>query len=169
MADACGEPPRDLQQFLSLFRWGKHRLLVARNALNPQEVKYFISDAPEATPVKTLLRVAFARWTIERAFEDSKTELGMDHFEVCKFQSIQRHLIISCVSHVFLSEFCLKHRGEKPRPDAVPGTNGNRVAGSALVQRRTLFPTIRQNHRRAIEFYTTTNYQSPPQPSTAYH
>jgi hypothetical protein len=55
----------------------------------------------------------FTRWIIERAFEDSKTELRMDHFEVRKFGSIQRHLILSCLSHVFLSEFCWKHRGGK--------------------------------------------------------
>ena len=72
-----------------------HHLLVARNALNPKEIKYFISNVPEATPVETLLRVAFTRWTVERAFEDSKTELGMNHFEARKFISIQRHLILS--------------------------------------------------------------------------
>jgi SRSO17 transposase len=82
-------------------------LLVARNALDHEEVKYFISNAPESMPAETLLRVAFTRWVIERAFEDSKTELGMDHFEVRRFLSIQRHLILSCLSHIFLSEFCL--------------------------------------------------------------
>ena len=146
-----------------------HHLLVVRNALNPAEVKYFISNAPEATPVATLLRVAFTRWTIERAFEDSKTELGMDHFEVRKFQSIQRHLILSCVSHVFLSEFCQKYRGKKPGPDAVPGTNGDGVAGSAVGRRRPLFPTIRRKHRSAISPNPTAKCSRPPQPSTAYN
>jgi len=146
-----------------------HHLLVARNALNPQEIKYFISNAPEATPVETLLRVAFTRWTIERAFEDSKTELGMDHFEVRKFISIQRHLILSCVSHTFLSEFCLRHRGEKTGPDVVPGTDGNRVACSLVGQRRTLFPEIRRNHRSAIGRNATAKRQGSLQPSTAYN
>ena len=146
-----------------------HHLLVARNTLNPQEIKYFISNAPENTPVEILLRVAFTRWTIERAFEDSKTELGMDHFEVRKFISIQRHLILSCVSHTFLSEFCRRHRGEKIRPDVVPGANGHRVAGALVGQRRTLFPPIRRNHRGAIGVNTTTKRQSSSQPSTAYN
>jgi len=146
-----------------------HHLLVARNALNPKEIKYFISNAPEVTPVETLLRVAFTRWTIERAFEDSKTELGMDHFEVRKFISIQRHLILSCVSHAFLSEFCLRHRGEKTGPDVVPGTDGNRVACSLVGQRRALFPEIRRNHRSAIGLNATTKRQGALQPSTAYN
>ena len=125
-----------------------HHLVVARNVLNPSEVKYFISNAPETTPVETLLHVAFRRWTIERAFEDSKTELGMDHFEARKFKAIERHLILSCVSHVFLSEFCLKQRGKKSRPDAVPGPDDHGVAGSAMGQERSLLPEVRRNHRR---------------------
>jgi len=146
-----------------------HHLLVARNALNPKEIKYFISNAPEATPVETLLRVAFTRWTIERAFEDSKTELGMDHFEVRKFISIQRHLILSCVSHTFLSEFCLRHKEKKTGPDVVPATDGNRVACSLVGQRRTLFPEIRRNHRSAIGLNATAKRQGSLQPSTAYY
>jgi SRSO17 transposase len=57
--------------------------------------------------------VAFSRWRIERLFEDSKTELGMDHFEVRNYLSIQRHLILTCVSHLFLAEFWLAHRDKK--------------------------------------------------------
>ena len=157
LADAHGLPSRP------------HHLLVARNALNPKEIKYFISNAPEATPVETLLRVAFSRWTIERAFEDSKTELGMDHFEVRKFISIQRHLILSCVSHTFLSEFCLRHRGEKIGSDVVPDTNGNRVAGSLVGQRRALLPHICRKHRSAIGLNATAKRQGPLEPSTAYN
>jgi hypothetical protein len=107
-------------------------LLVARNVLDATEVKYFLSNAPESTSVAVLLRVAFTRWMIERAFEDSKTELGLDHFEVRKFGSIQRHLILSCLSHVFLSEFCLRHLGEKSGPDGVPGPHGHGVAGTVV-------------------------------------
>jgi SRSO17 transposase len=37
-----------------------HHLMVARNVLQPEEVKFFLSNAPEATPVEVLLRVAFS-------------------------------------------------------------------------------------------------------------
>jgi len=56
--------------------------------------------------------VAFRRWRIERLFEDGKSGLGLDHFEVRHFRSISRHLVIACVSHLFLAEFRQKH-GEK--------------------------------------------------------
>jgi hypothetical protein len=140
--------------------------VVARNALNHKEVKYFISNAPEQTSVETLLRVAFTRWVIERAFEDSKTELGMDHFEVRKFLSIQRHLILSCLSHVFLSEFCLRHRGEKSGPDGLPGPNGHGEVGPLMGSGGSLFAEVRRTDQRAIGVNATAKRQSGPQPPT---
>jgi SRSO17 transposase len=146
-----------------------YHLLVARNALNHNEIKYFISNAPPGTSTEMLVRVAFTRWTIERAFEDSKTELGMDHFEVRKFCSIQRHLILSCLSHVFLSEFCLKHRGEKSGVDCMPGSHGHSPALSDLVSRGALFPETGRIHCRAIGVNATAKPQSRSQPSTPHN
>jgi SRSO17 transposase len=121
---------------------GPHHLLVAINALDPKEVKYFISNAPEDTPIETLLLVAFSRWKIERMFEDGKDELGMDHFEVRTFISVQRHLILSCVSYLFLAEFHQEHRGEKSGPDGGPGSHGHGPAGPDLVCRGPLFASV---------------------------
>jgi len=90
-----------------------HHLLVAHNVLEPKKIEYFISNAPENTSVEMLLVVAFSRWKIERMFEDGKGQLGMDHFEVRKFPSVQRHLILSCVSYLFLAEFHQAHGGGK--------------------------------------------------------
>jgi SRSO17 transposase len=127
-----------------------YHLLIAKNALDPKVVKYFISNAPESTPTGVLLRTAFSRWTIERAFEDSKMELGMDHFEVRQYPSIQRHLILTCVSHVFLSEFCLTHRGEKPRSNGQPGAHRHGQAGGGLGPGWPLFPEIGREDQCAI-------------------
>jgi len=146
-----------------------YHLLIARHALDHTEVKYFLSNAPESTSVQMLLRVAFTRWIIERAFEDSKTELGMDHFEVRKFGSIQRHLILSCLSHLFLSEFCRKRRGEKSGPDGLPGAYGDGQAGGAMGSRRSLFADVRRADRYAIDANATAKRQGRPQPSTPNH
>ena len=145
-----------------------YHLVIARNALDPSETKYFLSNAPESTPVETLLRVAFTRWTIERAFEDSKTELGMDHFEVRQYRSIQRHLILTCLSHVFLSEFCLGHRGEKSRSNGLPDTNDSGETGAVVDYGSALFAEIRPSHKRCVGRYATAKCKSstlPPLPN----
>ena len=144
-----------------------YHLLVARNVLNPGEVKYFISNAGESTPVATLLLVAFSRWKIERVFEDSKMELGLDHFEVRKFGSISRHLILSCVSHLFLAEFLLEHGGEKSGADDQPDRHGREQAGAALGVGRPLFASDRRSDRRAMGDNATAQRQSRPQPPQA--
>lgn len=146
-----------------------YHLLIARNALNHSEVKYFISNAPEETSVEQLLRVAFTRWIIERAFEDSKTELGMDHFEVRKYIAIQRHLILSCMSHVFLSEFHLKYRGGKSESNIMPDTDGHGNVGADMGEGRTLFPEIRRADCCAIDVNATPHREGSTQPQTPYN
>jgi SRSO17 transposase len=56
-------------------------LLVARNVLDPGELKFFVSNGPAETSVEVLLLVAFSRWRVERCFEDQKSEIGLDQYE----------------------------------------------------------------------------------------
>jgi SRSO17 transposase len=142
-----------------------YQLVIARNVLDPNEVKYFLSNASELTPTEVVLRVAFTRWTVERAFEDSKTELGMDHFEVRHYRSIQRHLILCCLSHLFISEFCLKQRGEKSQPDGLPGPDGSGPVDSAVDYRSALFPDICPGYQRRSDSHAAAKRQSRPLPS----
>jgi SRSO17 transposase len=144
-----------------------HPLLVAFNVLEPETVKYFISNGPEDTPVQTLLLVAFSRWKIERMFEDGKGELGMDHFEVRKFGAIQRHLILSCVSCLFLAEFHQAHRGEKPGPDALPGADGDGLPGAALDPVRAMLGSVGRFDLGDVEQNPTPKRRRSTQPSQA--
>jgi len=127
-----------------------HHLMVARNVLKPDEVKFFLSNAPEGTPLEVLLLVAFSRWRIERLFQDSKTELGMDHFEVRKYPSIVRHLILTCISHLFLAEFWLAHRGGKSGVDHPPGAEGHARPDPGMDLRRSLLSSAGRIDRGAI-------------------
>ena len=138
-----------------------HRLIVARNVLKPNEVKFFLCNAPESVPLETLLLVAFSRWRIERMFEDGKSALGLDHFEVRHFRSIARHLIITCISYLFLSEFRQRHRGEKTRTDHRPTANRDAGARPGLARGRSMFAPARRSHRRAIDVNAGTERQGP--------
>ena len=83
-----------------------HSLIIARNALDHDEVKYFVANSAagaELEKLKWLLHVAFSRFPIEHCFKQAKDELGMDHFEVRGWRSIHRHLYVSQLSHLFCS------------------------------------------------------------------
>lgn len=100
-------------------------LVVARNALNPEEIKYFISNAPADTAVGTLLLVAFSRWRVERCFEDQKQEVGLDQWEGRRWLGLQRHLILTCISYLFLARVREQLRGEKSGTDRLSGASGS--------------------------------------------
>jgi hypothetical protein len=107
-------------------------LLVARNVLDPSELKFFVSNAPPKTGVETLLLVAFSRWRMERCFEDDKSEIGLDQFEGRRYLGLKRHLILSAVSHLFLARVRQEQRGKKPRANRLPIAHGHGRRGSLL-------------------------------------
>ena len=89
-------------------------LIVARNVLNPEEVKYFVANQAPAIGAETaseedkepvtltwLLWVAFRRWPVEQCFRESKNELGMDHYQVRGWRCIHRHYYVTQLTHLF--------------------------------------------------------------------
>jgi SRSO17 transposase len=99
-------------------------LVAARDVLHPDVVKFFVGDAPPGTPVRVMLLVAFSRWRVERCFEDQKSEVGLDQYEGRRYRGLKRHLILSCISYLFLSRTRLEFGGGKSGPDGVPGAHG---------------------------------------------
>jgi hypothetical protein len=110
-----------------------HWLIVARHMLDPNEVKYFVSNAPAGTPLEAMLFVGFQRYHVESCFEEEKGELGMDHFEVRNYASLKRHLTLTAVSHLFLANVRQKWRGEKSASDGLPTPPGGRGTGAVVV------------------------------------
>jgi SRSO17 transposase len=108
-------------------------LIVARDVLNPAELKFFVSHAPAGTSVQTMLLVAFSRWRVERCFEDQKSEIGLDQYEGRRYQGLRRHLILSCVSYLFLSRMRQEFGGGKSGADGVPGAHGSGGVDPMLV------------------------------------
>lgn len=108
-------------------------LMVARNALDHGEVKFFVSNAPASTSVETLLLVAFSRWRVERCFQDQKQEIGLDQWEGRHYRGLRRHLILSCVSYLFLARVREQLRGEKSGTHRVPSPRRRRRTRAELV------------------------------------
>lgn len=84
------------------------------------EYKYWVSNAPPATPLARLLRVAFDRAAVEHLFRVAKTEVGMDHYEGRSYLGLMRHLVLCQLVILFLAEQTTLLRGEKPQGPARP-------------------------------------------------
>jgi len=105
-----------------------HYLIVARNVLKPEEIKYFVSNmTPGANGItlEKLLWIAFSRVPIERCFEIGKQELGMDHFEVRGWTAIHRHFYITQLSFLFCARLHQKLREKNDREFLLDGRTGS--------------------------------------------
>jgi len=111
-------------------------LIIASNVLE-DEVKYFLSNAPESTPLGVLLHVAFSRWHIERIFRECKNEAGLDHYEGRVYVGFRRHLTLTSVSLLFLAE-------QKERLSSKKGGPDSRSSRSAVRSRPSWATTCRR-------------------------
>jgi SRSO17 transposase len=63
---------------------------------------YYISNAPLSARLPLFVWLSGLRWAIEQCFEEAKTELGMDQYEVRKYPGWQHHMLITMLAHFFL-------------------------------------------------------------------
>jgi SRSO17 transposase len=114
---------------------GPYWLVAARDRLDRDTAKYFLSNASAGVPLETILHVAFSRWPVERCLEDEKSELGLSHFECRKYTGVLRHLRITQLSHLFLARQTERLAEKKSGGDDLPGarrgqrTNRRAAAG----------------------------------------
>jgi SRSO17 transposase len=106
-----------------------YHLIWAYNPLHPEEEKWFLVWDPLKDQLTTWLHVAFARWPVEYALQIEKSELGLSHFEVRKYQALMRHFYITMVSHLFLARQTERLGGEKSGHHAQPGPRRRQRTG----------------------------------------
>jgi len=77
-------------------------LLIRRTLGDEPQYSFFISNASVSTRLKTLVWLSGLRWAIEQCFEENKSELGMDQYEVRKFPGWHHHMLTCMLAHFFL-------------------------------------------------------------------
>jgi SRSO17 transposase len=77
-------------------------LLMRRGIEEPEELAYYLAYGLAATPVHELIRIAGRRWSIEDGFEAAKGEVGLDEYEVRKWEGWHRHITLCLLVHAFL-------------------------------------------------------------------
>ena len=77
-------------------------LLIKRTLGVHPQYWYYLSNAPLSTPLRVFVWLSGVRWAIEQCFEETKTELGMDHYEVRKYPGWHHHMLTCMLAHFFL-------------------------------------------------------------------
>ena len=80
------------------------RWLLMRRTIeeDPAELAYYLAYGPKETPVHELIRIAGRRWSVEDSFEAAKGEVGLDEYEVRKWDGWHRHITLCLLAHAFL-------------------------------------------------------------------
>jgi SRSO17 transposase len=76
---------------------------VRRSRRDPTELAYYVVFAPAGTSLRTLARVAGQRWRIEQSFEQAKGEVGLDHYEVRRWDGWYRHMTLAMFALAYLA------------------------------------------------------------------
>ncbi len=81
-------------------RW----LLVRRSTDDPDDLSFYQAYGPEGTSIEELVRVCQDRWAVEECFAEAKGEVGLDHYEVRRWDAWHRHHVTLCLlAHAFLA------------------------------------------------------------------
>lgn len=78
-------------------------LLVRRPVGGEGEVKYYVSNASEQTPLPVLALVSGCRVRVEEHFEDSKFYLGMGHYEGRSWLGWHHHMALVALAHLLVT------------------------------------------------------------------
>ena len=70
--------------------------------LDGSEPHYYLSNAPESTPLETLAYVGGSRWRIETEFETEKSNVGLDEYETRTWAGWHHHIAMCLLGGAFL-------------------------------------------------------------------
>jgi SRSO17 transposase len=88
--------------------WPEEWLLIEWPEGDAEPAKYWFSNLPKRSSLKRLVKLAKARWWIERDYQDLKQELGLGHFEGRNWRGFHHHASLCIAAYGFLiAERCL--------------------------------------------------------------
>ena len=80
-----------------------HWLLARRSVAKPGELAFYVCFGPADTTLEELVRVAGTRWAIEECFEEAKGEVGLDQYEVRRWDGWYRHITLAMLALAYLA------------------------------------------------------------------
>ncbi|MFC6082312.1 IS701 family transposase [Sphaerisporangium aureirubrum] len=80
-------------------RW----ILIRRGIAHPDEVAFYLGFGPAGTTIGDLVKVAGSRWAVEECFQSAKTEVGLDQYQVRRYQAWYRHITLAMLAHAYLA------------------------------------------------------------------
>jgi hypothetical protein len=85
-------------------------LIVRREVESPCEIKYSLSNGPESTTTERLAYQQGQRYWVEQALRNAKSEVGMDDYQLRKWQGWHHHMAMVMLAMLFMFEVRREHK-----------------------------------------------------------
>ena len=85
------------------FDHGRRGWVLGRRNTTTGELAYYVCFGPRGTRLRTLVRTAGARWAVEEGFQIAKNEVGMDQYQVRRYDAWYAHITLSMAAAAFLT------------------------------------------------------------------
>jgi SRSO17 transposase len=82
---------------------GRGFWLLARRRLSDGELAFYACFGPAPTTLAELVGVAGIRWAVEECFQAGKGQVGLDHYQVRRYDAWYRHTSLAMVAQGFLA------------------------------------------------------------------
>ena len=116
------------------------------------ERKYYLTNHPAGTPLRTLAATLKRRWVCEQMHQQMKEELGLDHFEGRSWGGLHHHALMCMLAFAFLQHRRLAERKNRRPATQDRATPAALPTGSAAAHRQCERPrplsmsTLRVHH-----------------------
>ncbi len=78
-----------------MFPHGRRGWVLARRSISTGEVAYYRCFGRRGTRLADLVRVAGACWAIEDSFQTAKNEVGLDQYQVRRYDAWYAHITLA--------------------------------------------------------------------------
>jgi SRSO17 transposase len=97
-----------LQYFEGQSRWNTEPVIAIH------QLKYYFSNAPAETPLVEFVHISGTHWHIEIIFEESKGEIGFNHYEMRSWLGWHHHMLLVAFAHHFLVRLRVRFYEKSP-------------------------------------------------------
>src|SRR2546428_117497 len=77
-------------------------VLARRSISDPTEIAYYVCFGRRGTRLPELVRVAGSRWAVEESFQTAKNEVGLDQYQVRRYDAWYAHITLAMTAAAFL-------------------------------------------------------------------
>ncbi|NES17076.1 MULTISPECIES: IS701 family transposase [Micromonospora] len=124
---------------------GQHSLLIRRR-ISDGELAFYRCWSARPAALRTLVRVAGTRWSIETCFQTGKS-IGLDEPQVRRWHAWHRHVTLVMLAHAILTVIASRERAHRPADhELIPLT---------LPEIRRLFAKLITNTVHTIDHWLT--------------